>query len=48
MNIKNNNQICFLWCHVRDINPVKIHTERIPREDKKFANDLSIQLICCL
>ena len=32
MNIKNNNQKCFLWCHVRHINPVKIHPERITRE----------------
>ena len=30
----------FLWCHVRDINPVKIHPERVTRKDKKFANDL--------
>ena len=25
INIKNNNQMCFLWCHVTHINPVKIH-----------------------
>ena len=24
INIKNNGQKCFLWCHVRHINPVKI------------------------
>ena len=36
INIKNNNQKCFLWCHVRHINPVKIHPERIMREDKKW------------
>ena len=29
INIKNNDQKCFLWCHVRHINPVKIHPERI-------------------
>ena len=29
INIKNNDQKCFLWCHVRRINPVKEHTERI-------------------
>ena len=23
----------FLWCHVRHINPFKIHPERITRED---------------
>ena len=40
INIKNNDQKCFLWCHVRHINPVKIHPERITREDKNLANDL--------
>ena len=35
INIKNNDQKCFLWCHVRHINPVKIHPERITQEDKK-------------
>ena len=40
INIKNNDQKCFLWCHVKHINPVKIHTERITREVKKLANDL--------
>ena len=38
INIKNNDQKCFLWCHVRHINPVKIHPEGIAREDKKLAN----------
>ena len=30
----------FLWCHVRHINPVKIHPKRITQNDEKFANDL--------
>ena len=29
INIKNNDQKYFLWCHVWHINPVKIHPERI-------------------
>ena len=36
INIKNNYQKCFLWCHVRHINPVKIHTERIIQKDKEL------------
>ena len=40
INIKNNDQKCFLWCHVRHSNPVKINLERITWEDKKLANDL--------
>ena len=34
-----------MWCHVRHINPVKIHPERITREDKKVANDLNYDRI---
>ena len=41
INIKNNDQKCFLWCHVRHIHPVKIHPERITQEDKEFVNDLN-------
>ena len=40
ITIKSNDQKCFLWCHVRHINPVKIHPERITQNDKKLANDL--------
>ena len=29
MNIKNEEQKCFLWCHVRHINPSKEHPGRI-------------------
>ena len=29
ISIENNDQKCFLWCHVRHINPVKMHPERI-------------------
>ena len=35
INIKNNDEKCFLWCHVRHISPVKVHPERITKEDKK-------------
>ena len=30
----------FLWCHFRDIDPVKIHPGRITQKDKKLVNDL--------
>ena len=29
INIKNKDKKCFLWCHVRYINPSKEHPERI-------------------
>ena len=40
INIKTDNQKCFLWSHVRHINTVKIHPERITKEDKKLVNKL--------
>ena len=40
INIKNNDQKCFLWCHVRHINPGRTHPERITQTDKVLANDL--------
>ena len=40
-NIKSNDQKCFLWCHVRHINPVKIHPEEITPEDEKLVNSLN-------
>ena len=41
INIKNNDQMCFLRCHVRHINPVKTHPEMITREDKKLVNSIN-------
>ena len=35
INIKNKDQKCCLWCHVRHINPSKEHAERILKTDKK-------------
>ena len=31
INFKNNDQKCFLWCHVRHINPVEDHPGRIKK-----------------
>ena len=40
INIKNKDQRCFLLCHVRNINVVEIHPQRITGEDRELANDL--------
>ena len=40
IKIKNQDQKCFLWCHVRRINPSKEHPERIKKTDKKIAEKL--------
>ena len=40
MNIKNKGQKCFLWCHIRHINPSKEHPESIRKIDKKISEKL--------
>ena len=41
INIKNNDQECFLWCHVRHLNQEKIYPERITKTDKEFVNNIN-------
>ena len=41
INIKNKDQKCFLWCHVRHINASKEHPEIIKKADKKIAEKLN-------
>ena len=40
INIKNNDNKCFLWCHIRHLNPLKIHRKRITKAHKNMVNDL--------
>ena len=42
INIKNNDNKCFLWCHIRHLNPLKIHPERITKVAKKMIDDLDL------
>ena len=35
INIKNNENKCFVWCHIRYLNPLKMHPERITKQNKK-------------
>ena len=41
INIKNKDQKCFLWCHVRHINPSKEHPERIRKIDEKLVKHIT-------
>ena len=41
INLKNKDHKCFMWCHVRLINPQNRNTERINKQDKKIAADLN-------
>ena len=43
INIKNNDQKCFLWCHVRYINPVEEHPGRIKKTDRRIASNLNYE-----
>ena len=36
INLKNKDHKCFMWCHVRLINPTNSHPERINKQDKKL------------
>ena len=40
INIKNKDEKFFLWCHVRHINHLKEHPERITKTDKKIVEKL--------
>ena len=38
--------MCFLWCHVRHINPTKEHPEKIKKVDRRLAaNNLNYNRI---
>ena len=41
INIKNNDQKCFLWCHIRHINHLKEQAERIKKINREIACDLN-------
>ena len=41
INIKTNDQKWFSWCHVRHINPLNEHPERIKKIDKKIDSSLN-------
>ena len=41
ISIKNNDQKCFLWCHVRHINPSKDHPGETKKIDKRLASSLN-------
>ena len=40
INIKNNDNKCFLWYHIRHLNLVIIHLERITKVDKNMINKI--------
>ena len=43
INIKNNDNKCFLWCHIRHLNPVETNPQRIKRKDEEMINNLDYE-----
>ena len=41
VNIKNKDDECFRWCHIRHLNPQIEHPERIKKGDKQIINELN-------
>ena len=41
INIKNNDNKCFLWCHVRHSNVDCVKPNRITKKDKEIVKDLN-------
>ena len=40
INIKNENNECFRWCHIRHLNPQDKDPQRIKKTDKKYIEKL--------
>ena len=45
INIKNDDNKCFLWCHIRHLNPLETLIERITKADRKIINNLDYGVI---
>ena len=41
INIKNKDDECFRWCHIKHLNPQDKNPQRIKKEDKKMINELN-------
>ena len=41
INIKNKDDECFRWCHIRHLNPQEKNPQRIKKKDKKMINELN-------
>ena len=41
INVKNDDDECFRWCHIRFLNPQNTNPQRINRVDKLMINELN-------
>ena len=44
INIKNKDFKCFMWCHIRLINPTNSHPERINKIEEEIVSNLDYQV----
>ena len=40
INIKNKDDECFRWCHIRHLNPKKKDPQRIKKDNKQYIEKL--------
>ena len=40
INIKNEDNECFRWCHIRHLNPQETNPQRIKKSDKEYVKNL--------
>ena len=43
VNLKNEDNECFRWCHIRYLNPQEKDPQRIKKSDKRMVEDLNHQ-----
>ena len=40
INLRNKDDECFRWCHIRHLNPQRTNPHRIKKDDKRFIEGL--------
>ena len=43
INLKNDDDECFRWCHIRYLNPQEDHPYTIKKSDKRMVEELNYQ-----
>ena len=43
INIQNDDNKCFLWCHIRHLNLIDKNPQRITKKDKELVGKLSYE-----
>ena len=41
INVRNKDNDCFCWCHIRHLKPQKKNPQRIKKDDKQFIGGLN-------